>query len=174
MWRRRTGGTASTVSASGMPWASTSGAGKTTCFNRITGLDRPASGQIFFQGEDLLRCPPRRIVRCGIARTFQNRELFTTMSVLENVLVGYDARAARSAHRPHVAPAPAGIRPAWRLAWHLVPNAERAARDEAISVLAYLGLADYADRLVGELPFGTRRSAELARAAGSADAALTR
>jgi len=73
------------------------GAGKTTLFNLITRLNRPDSGEIEFGGESLLSTPPHRVVRRGIARTFQNVELFPTMTVLENVLVGSHARGARSA-----------------------------------------------------------------------------
>ena len=68
------------------------GAGKTTAFNVITRLYRPESGEITFDGEDLLSTPPHKVVRRGIARTFQNVELFSTMTVLENVLVGAHAR----------------------------------------------------------------------------------
>ena len=68
------------------------GAGKTTAFNVITRLYRPESGEIMFDGESLLRTPPHKVVRRGIARTFQNVELFPTMTVLENVLVGAHAR----------------------------------------------------------------------------------
>jgi branched-chain amino acid transport system ATP-binding protein len=68
------------------------GAGKTTAFNVITRLYRPESGEITFDGESLLRTPPHKVVRRGIARTFQNVELFQTMTVLENVLVGAHAR----------------------------------------------------------------------------------
>jgi branched-chain amino acid transport system ATP-binding protein len=64
------------------------GAGKTTLFNLITRLYRPDAGSIVFAGESLLSAPAHAIVRHGIARTFQNIELFRTMSVLENVLVG--------------------------------------------------------------------------------------
>ena len=73
------------------------GAGKTTLFNLITRLNRPDSGEIEFDGESLRSTPPHRVVRRGIARTFQNVELFPTMTVLENVLVGSHARGARSA-----------------------------------------------------------------------------
>ena len=68
------------------------GAGKTTLFNVITRLYRPDSGELEFDGKSLLRTPPHRIVRRGIARTFQNVELFRTMTVLDNVLVGAHTR----------------------------------------------------------------------------------
>src|SRR4029077_17132800 len=64
------------------------GAGKTTAFNVITRLYRPDSGDVVFDGRSLLRIPAHRVVTLGIARTFQNVELFPTMTVRENVLVG--------------------------------------------------------------------------------------
>jgi branched-chain amino acid transport system ATP-binding protein len=73
------------------------GAGKTTLFNLITRLYRPDAGEIVFDGESLLRTPPYQVVRRGIARTFQNVELFGSMTVLEHVLVGRHARRGRSA-----------------------------------------------------------------------------
>jgi branched-chain amino acid transport system ATP-binding protein len=73
------------------------GAGKTTLFNLITRLYRPDSGEIAFEGESLLGTSAHRVVRRGIARTFQNVELFPTMTVLENVLVGSHARGERLA-----------------------------------------------------------------------------
>jgi branched-chain amino acid transport system ATP-binding protein len=73
------------------------GAGKTTLFNLITRLYKPDEGEIAFDGESLLRTPAYRVVRRGIARTFQNVELFQSMTVLEHVLVGRHARRGRSA-----------------------------------------------------------------------------
>ena len=73
------------------------GAGKTTLFNLITRLYKPDEGEIAFDGESLLRTPAHRVVRRGIARTFQNVELFPSMTVLEHVLVGQHARRGRSA-----------------------------------------------------------------------------
>ena len=76
------------------------GAGKTTAFNVITRLYRPDSGQVTFDGESLLSTPPYRVIRRGIARTFQNVELFQTMTVRENVQVGaHSGRAARAGVR---------------------------------------------------------------------------
>ena len=73
------------------------GAGKTTTFNVITRLYTPDSGEVELDGGTLLRTPPHRVVRRGIARTFQNINLFRTMTVLENVLVGGHARGRRRA-----------------------------------------------------------------------------
>jgi len=73
------------------------GAGKTTVFNLITRLYRPESGEIAFAGESLLRTPVHGVIRRGIARTFQNVELFGSMTVLEHVLIGRHARRGRSA-----------------------------------------------------------------------------
>jgi branched-chain amino acid transport system ATP-binding protein len=114
------------------------GAGKTTLFNVITRLYRPDSGELEFDGKSLLRTPVHRIVRRGIARTFQNVELFRTMTVLDNVLVGAHART-----RP--------FRPS---------RIEQRARE----VLDYVGIADVAGRPAAGLPFGTLKRVELARA----------
>jgi branched-chain amino acid transport system ATP-binding protein len=119
------------------------GAGKTTCFNCITRLYQPTSGEITFKGEDLLRCPPQQIARKRIARTFQNVALFDHMTVLENALVGYHTRF------------PAGFG-AWA--------AEDGARREAMEVLDHLGLTGVANRPALGLPFGIRKMVELARA----------
>jgi branched-chain amino acid transport system ATP-binding protein len=114
------------------------GAGKTTLFNVITRLYRPDSGSVVFDGRDLVRVRPHRIVRLGIARTFQNVVLFPTMTVLENVLVGAHTR--------------------------MRPFGERTGRRQARAVLDYLGLRPFAGRPAAGLPFGTLKRIELARA----------
>ena len=92
------------------------GAGKTTLFNLVTRLYKPDEGEIVFDGESLLRTPPHRVVRRGIARTFQNVELFGSMTVLEHVLVGRHARRGRSAREllAYVGLSPLAHRPAAR------------------------------------------------------------
>jgi branched-chain amino acid transport system ATP-binding protein len=114
------------------------GAGKTTAFNVMTRLYAPDAGRVTFDGEDVLGVPAHRVIRLGIARTFQNVELFRYMTVLENVLVGAHARTAF--------------------------RRERVARDEAFEALDYLGLADLASRPATGLPFATLKRIELARA----------
>jgi branched-chain amino acid transport system ATP-binding protein len=95
------------------------GAGKTTLFNLITRLYTPDAGEIAFAGESLLRTPAYRIVRRGIARTFQNVELFPSMTVLEHVLVGRTARRGRSAREllAYVGLSPMAHRPAAELSY---------------------------------------------------------
>jgi branched-chain amino acid transport system ATP-binding protein len=114
------------------------GAGKTTLFNLITRLYRPNSGRIVFEGKDLTRTPAYRIVRLGIARTFQNVVLFQNMTVLENLLVGAHSQ--------------------------LRPFSERRGRKQSLEMLDYLDLGDLGGRLPGGLPFGTLKRVELARA----------
>jgi branched-chain amino acid transport system ATP-binding protein len=114
------------------------GAGKTTLFNVVTRLYKPDSGQLEFDGKTLLHTPAHRIVRRGIARTFQNVELFRTMTVLDNVLVGAHTRTK--------------------------PFAGDAPRTRALEVLDYVGIAGVANRPVAGLPFGTLKRVELARA----------
>jgi branched-chain amino acid transport system ATP-binding protein len=114
------------------------GAGKTTLFNVITRVYRPDAGQVVFDGRNLLRTPPHKVVTRGISRTFQNVELFSGMSVLDNVLVGTHARSR----------------------WF----AERRARRRAHEVLEEVGATDVARRPAAGLPFGTLKRVELARA----------
>ena len=95
------------------------GAGKTTLFNLITRLYKPDAGEIAFDGESLLSTPAYRVVRAGIARTFQNVELFQSMTVLEHVLVGRHARRGRSAREllAYVGLSPLAHRPAAELSY---------------------------------------------------------
>ena len=95
------------------------GAGKTTLFNLITRLYAPDAGEIVFDGESLLGTPPHKVVRRGIARTFQNVELFGSMTVLEHVLVGRHARRGRSAREllAYVALSPLAHREAAQLSY---------------------------------------------------------
>ena len=117
------------------------GAGKTTAFNVITRLYRPDKGEVEFDGKSLLRLRPHQIVRQGIARTFQNVELFSTMTVLENVLVG-----AHAVSRFEL---------------------ERANRRRAAETLDLVGLARLRERPAAGLSFGTLKRIELARALAS-------
>jgi len=127
------------------------GAGKSTVFNVLTGLYRPDSGQVSFAGESLLRLPPHAIARRGIARTFQNTEVFRPLSVVDNVRVGLHSRLRGSV----VAAALWAPR---------VTREERAARERAVALLERLGLADVADVEAGALPLGRQKRLEMARA----------
>jgi branched-chain amino acid transport system ATP-binding protein len=117
------------------------GAGKTTAFNAITRLYRLESGDVVFDGRSLKRVRPSRVIRLGIARTFQNLELFPTLTVLENVLVG--AHASSRLQR------------------------EREQRRLALETLADVGIAEFAGRPAAGLPYGTLKRVELARALAS-------
>jgi branched-chain amino acid transport system ATP-binding protein len=127
------------------------GAGKSTVFNVLTGLYRPDSGEVSFAGESLLGLPPHAIARRGIARTFQNTEVFRPLSVVDNVRVGLHSRLRGSV----VAAALWSPR---------VAREERAARERALALLERLGLADVADVEAGALPLGRQKRLEMARA----------
>jgi branched-chain amino acid transport system ATP-binding protein len=122
------------------------GAGKTTLFNVITGAYQADGGEIWFDGKSLARLRPHRIVRAGIARTFQNIRLFATMTVWEHVLVA----------QPHEG---AQIRRLLPARW-----ADPAAWARAEDALVFLGLQDYRDRIARSLPYGLQRKVEIARA----------
>jgi ABC-type branched-subunit amino acid transport system ATPase component len=127
------------------------GAGKTTFFNAVTGLSRPDGGSITFEGASLVGLRPNAIVKRGIARTFQSIRLFPYMTVLENVLVGENCRLTASV-------AGTVLRPP------SVVAEEAQARERARALLAFLGLADKADDLARNLPYGDQRRLEIARA----------
>jgi branched-chain amino acid transport system ATP-binding protein len=110
------------------------GAGKTTAFNVITRLYTPDDGRLELDGRSLLETPTHRIVENGIARTFQNINMFTSMSVLENVLVGAHSQGRGAGEK------------------------------EARAVLDYVGLELRADELAASLPYGIQKRVEIARA----------
>jgi branched-chain amino acid transport system ATP-binding protein len=130
------------------------GAGKSTVFNIVTGLYRPSGGRVRFLGQDLLALAPHAIARRGIARTFQNTEVFRGLSVLDNVLVGRHAHLRGGALRG-------------ALGMRMVRREEAAARDTARALLERLGLAGVAGVEAGSLPLGLQKRLELARALAS-------
>lgn len=119
------------------------GAGKTTFVNLITGYLKPDRGRITHRGRDITAHPPREITRLGIARSFQIPQIYTSLTVLENVLVALAAREARS------------LRP-----WAPLSTPTREA--DALTVLEPFGLAAHARRPVPELPEGGLKFLDIA------------
>jgi len=127
------------------------GSGKTSMVNVITGFYRPQGGSVVVFGEDMTRMKPHRIATRGVARTFQNLALFRSMSVLDNVLVGYHSRTGTTLLGAAV-PMPTALR------------SEAAARKRAMEMIEFVGLSRLAMAPVAGLPFGTQKRVELARA----------
>lgn len=127
------------------------GAGKTTLFNVLTGVYRPDGGEIRFQDRRLSHLLPEQIAARGVARTFQNIRLFGAMTVFENVLVG---------RHPHVRYT--YLDAIFRTFRYF--RAEKKARIRASELLEYMGLADRAEELARNLPYGAQRRLEIARA----------
>jgi branched-chain amino acid transport system ATP-binding protein len=130
------------------------GAGKTTFFNQLTGVYKPTSGSIVFDGTEVVDLPPHAITALGIGRTFQNIRLFAQMSALENVLVGMHCRLR------------SGILGAI-LRTGRVKREEAEARDRARELLVYCGLPRRHSERAGSLPYGDQRRLEVARALGT-------
>ncbi len=127
------------------------GAGKTTIFNLISRIYQPTSGKLILEGRDVTSVPAHRVAGLGIARTFQNIELFQNASVLQNLLIGCHC---------HVT---AGI----LSQICFLPSAKRdelVHRERAEDVIAFLGLQRYRHTLIGGLPYGVRKVVELGRA----------
>ena len=118
------------------------GAGKTTLFNVVTGLLPPESGRVVVDGKNLTRQPPYKRAQRGLARTFQRLELFTSLSVRDNIRVAGEIQNASRPGRAH----------------------RRNAATEADRVIELVGLGEVADREVAEIPTGQARVVELARA----------
>lgn len=127
------------------------GAGKTTCFNAMTGVYRPTSGQVVFDGRPIGAIKRNQITRLGIARTFQNIRLFSDMSALENVVVGTDAR--------HFTSVPGAI---LRTPRHRAE--EKSALERAMALLEFVGIGKRATQKARNLPYGDQRRLEIARA----------
>src|SRR6266566_2818793 len=129
------------------------GAGKTTVFNLITGIYRPSAGDVLLASRSINGLSPDKVLRRGIARTFQNIRLFNNMTVLENVLVGehtqLKANILGSVFRP-----PGVVRE------------EAEARERAIDLLSFFGpeLVDRQEEYVLNLSYAYRRRVEIARA----------
>ncbi len=127
------------------------GAGKTTIFNLISRIYTPTSGKLMFQGRDITAIPPHRIAGLGIARTFQNIELFSNATVLQNLLIGCHCHV-RAGILSQLAFLPAARRD------------ELVHRERAEDVIAFLDLQRYRHTLIGGLPYGVRKVVELGRA----------
>ncbi|HEY7633170.1 MAG TPA: ABC transporter ATP-binding protein [Thermoleophilaceae bacterium] len=131
------------------------GAGKTTFFNMLTGLYKPSTGYITFEGKNITRARPDRILSAGMARTFQNIRLFATMTALENVMVGEHARMQ------------AGLFGSI-LRLPSVRTEERVAREKAAEMLEYVGLrSNQFNQMSINLAYGDQRRVEIARALAS-------
>lgn len=119
------------------------GSGKTTFLNLITGYLTPDHGRILIMGQDSTGLPPRLVTRLGLARSFQIPQLYTALSVLENVLLALAAQAREST----------GFwKPLYRRQW----------MEEGMDILTRFGLTSYASRFVAELPEGGRKLLDVA------------
>jgi len=127
------------------------GAGKTTLFNCISGVVRPDTGSIYFDNHSLTYAPVHERARLGVARTFQNLQLWGSMTVEENLIVPMDALGRRNTFSDALYLPFSGY-------------AERASRARALAILHVLDLDPYARTLAGDLPAGIQRRVELARA----------
>lgn len=131
------------------------GAGKTTVFNLISRIYTPTEGKLAYLGNDLLAQPAHAIAKLGIARTFQNIELFEHASVLHNLLVGQ-----------HTQRDSGGLSSLWREMFFTpsVRAAELVARERVERIIELLDLQHHRDSMVAGLPYGVRKVVELARA----------
>jgi branched-chain amino acid transport system ATP-binding protein len=127
------------------------GAGKTTIFNIISRIYDPTRGELLFRDENITRVPPHDIARRGIARTFQNIELFEHATVLQNLLLGRHTHR-RSRFFEEI------------LALPRVRALEVAEREAAEKVIDFLDLQPYRDNLIVNLPYGVRKVVEMGRA----------
>ena len=127
------------------------GAGKTTLFNNVTGLFKPTSGRVIFDGRNITGSKPHEVARLGIARTFQNIRLFDYMSCLDNVRVGRHVRMHAKL---------------WDGLFKLPRERREEERvtSEAMDLLKFVGIARQANQYARNLPYGQQRRLEIARA----------
>lgn len=130
------------------------GAGKTTTFNMITGVYRPTSGRVLLKGREIQGMAPWQVNALGIARTYQNINLFKKMSVLENVLVGCHSQSS------------SGLLAAL-LRTPSQRAEEKALREKSLEILAFMDLADKARLRASSLSYGEQRRLEISRALAS-------
>lgn len=120
------------------------GAGKTTLFNMLTGFIKPTTGQVLFSGEDVTHLPPEQIARRKMARSFQITSLFEQLTAIEHITLALQSATSLGYHF-------------WRSEQVLGRF-----REQAMVVLAQVGLTDVAARPVGSLPYGQKRALEMA------------
>jgi branched-chain amino acid transport system ATP-binding protein len=130
------------------------GAGKTTLLNILTGIYLPSAGRILFEGTDVTGRPPHRYAQSGIARTFQNLQVFLNMTAIENVMTG------RFLHQR------CGLAAAM-LRFPALARDEQACRDEAARLMRFVGLGEYLDADADAMPYGALKRLEIARALAS-------
>lgn len=127
------------------------GAGKTTLFNLIAGFYQPTSGKVYFKGQDITSIKPYQRTRIGLARTFQNINLFKDMSVMDNALVGQHCRMT---YDPITA----------MLSLPAKRKQEKQSREDIMKILDFMGLANVANEKAGSLSYGMQKNLEIARA----------
>jgi branched-chain amino acid transport system ATP-binding protein len=133
----------------------TNGAGKTTFINMITGYLKPDAGAIEYQGRDITRLPPREITRLGICRSFQIPQLYSSLSVFENMMVGLGIVLRNAGLGGYFARGRI-----WQT--HAVPGYGKPAEEVAEHLLARFGLSDYRARNAQVLPGGVRKLLDIA------------
>ncbi len=126
------------------------GAGKTTTINMITGDNPQTEGDVLFYGTSISKLPVYARANLGIGRTFQNIKLFSTMTVLENLLMGGQSRTTRSLLR-------------YLADFRTAQREERQLREKAEEILNFIGMYQYKDELVSNLAYGRQKMTELGR-----------
>lgn len=127
------------------------GAGKTTLFNMITGFLKPDCGSVFLDGKDIVDLPPHQIVKAGISRTFQLVRVFKRLSVLENVMQGYQD-------------VPGDTLTGALFATPAVRRSYKQKREQAREMINYVGLSQYENQMANDLSYGQQKLVEIARA----------